>query len=58
MAATIEKNISSAKLASKVDLRNRKGKFASIKNVTKGACSTGKLNDGEAHEINEIIPRK
>ena len=71
MAAAIENNISSAKLSSKADLRNKKGKFASVKNVTKIAYSTYKLNharkmakkrciedDAEAHEIDEITPRK
>ena len=71
MAAAIENNISGAKLSSKADLRNKKGKFASVKNVTKSACSTDKLNharkmakkrciedDAENHEIDEIIPRK
>ena len=71
MAAAIENNIPGAKFSSKADLRNKKGKFASVKNVTKSACSTDKLNharkmaqqrciedDAEAHEIDETIPRE
>ena len=71
MAVAIENNISGAELSSKADLRNKKGKCASVKNVTKSACPTEKLNhagkkakkrciedDAEAHEIDEIIPRK
>ena len=71
MAAAIETNISGPKLSSRADLRYKKGKFASVQNVTKSACSTSKLNharkmakkrciedDAEAHEVDEIIPRK
>ena len=71
MAATIEIDISGPKLSSEVDLCNKKGKFASVKSVTKSACSTNKLNherktakkrciedDAEAHVIDEIIPHK
>ena len=71
MAAAIEINISGPKLSSEADLRNKKGKFASVKSVTKSACSLNKLNharkmtkrrciedDAEAHAIYENIPRK
>ena len=71
MADASEKKISRPKLSSKADLRNKKGKFASVKNVTKRVCSTKNLNharkmaekrciedDAEAHKIDEIIPRK
>ena len=71
MAAAIENNIPGAKFSSKADLRNRKGKFASVKKITKSACSIDKLNharkmakkrciedDAEAYEIDETIPRK
>ena len=63
MAAAIETNVSGPKLSSRADLRYKKGKFACVKNVTKSACSTNKLNhakkmakkrciedDAEAHE--------
>ena len=69
MAAAIEINISVPILSSKADLRSKEGKFRPVKNVTKSACSTNKLNharkmakkrciedDAKAHEIDEIIP--
>ena len=59
-------NISNPTLSSEADLHNKKGKFAPVKNITKSACSTNKLNharkmtkkrciedDAEAHEIDE-----
>ena len=71
MAAAIEINISSLKSSSEADLRNEKGKFASVKSVTKSVCPTNKLNherkmakkrciedDAEVHAIDENIPCK
>ena len=53
--ASIENNIHGAKFSSKADLRNKKGKFASVKNVTKSACSTDKLNHARKMAKNDVL---